>query len=102
VRNPDILAQLSGERARPGQLVVGFAAETGDETGSVLDHARRKLARKACDLLVVNEVGETKAFGTADNTVVVLGADGAERAVGPADKAQIADVIWDEVVQRLE
>jgi phosphopantothenoylcysteine decarboxylase/phosphopantothenate--cysteine ligase len=102
VRNPDILAELSADRLRPGQVVVGFAAETGDETGSVLDHARAKLARKGCDLLVVNEVGEGKAFGTLDNAVVILGADGSERAVGLADKATVSHEIWDAVVARLQ
>jgi phosphopantothenoylcysteine decarboxylase/phosphopantothenate--cysteine ligase len=102
VRNPDILAELSADRLRPGQVVVGFAAETGDETGTVLDHGRAKLARKGCDLLVVNEVGDGKAFGTLDNTVVLLGADGSERAVGPADKATVSHEIWDAVVTRLQ
>ena len=55
VRNPDVLAELVAERA-PGQVVVGFAAETGDDDGDVLAHARAKLARKGCDLLVVNDV----------------------------------------------
>ena len=62
-QTPDILAELSRHRARPGQVVVGFAAETGDETGSVLDLARAKLARKGCDLLVVNDVGGGAVFG---------------------------------------
>ena len=53
-------------------MVVGFAAETGDETGDVLTLGRAKLARKGCDLLVVNEVGAGKAFGPDDNTVTVL------------------------------
>ena len=53
--NPDILAGLSARRTK-GQLIVGFAAETGDERGTVLDHGRAKLARKGCDLLVVNGV----------------------------------------------
>lgn len=100
VRNPDVLAELTAHR-RPGQVVVGFAAETGDDAGGVLDHARAKLARKRCDLLVVNEVGPGKAFGTQDNTVVLLGADGTEKAVGPAGKEQVADEIWDAVVRRL-
>ena len=102
VRNPDILAELSAVRLRPGQLVVGFAAETGDESGDVLSHGRAKLARKGCDLLVVNEVGPGKAFGTPDNTVVLLGSDGSERHVGPASKTRIAEAIWDEVASRLE
>ena len=75
-QNPDILRELSGHRARPGQVVVGFAAETGD----VLANGRRKLAAKGCDLLVVNQVGGGLAFGTADNEAVVLAADGARTA----------------------
>jgi len=58
-QNPDILAEISHHRPRPDTVIVGFAAETGDETGSVLELARAKLARKGCDLLVVNtSVGE--------------------------------------------
>ena len=60
----------------PGQLVVGFAAETGDDDADVLTHARAKLARKGCDLLVVNDVSGGQVFGRADNAVVVLAADG--------------------------
>jgi len=55
-------------------VIVGFAAETNPD----LDAARAKLARKGCDLLVVNQVGDGLAFGTADNEAVVLGADGTE------------------------
>ena len=102
VRNPDILAEISARRARPGQVVVGFAAETGDDEGDVLTHARAKLARKGCDLLVVNEVGGGRAFGTQDNTVVVLDAAGGEKLVGPASKADVADAVWDAVATRLE
>ena len=102
VRNPDILAELSAHRAHPGQVVVGFAAETGDDDGDVLAHARAKLARKGCDLLVVNEVGDGKAFGTADNTVVLLDSGGGEKAVGPASKLDVADAVWDAVLARLE
>ena len=48
----------------PDIVVVGFAAETGDDHGGVLDHARAKLARKGCDLLVVNDVSGGKVFGS--------------------------------------
>ena len=99
VRNPDVLAGLVTDPPRPGQLVVGFAAETGDETGDVLEHARAKLARKGCDLLVVNEVGDGRAFGTADNTVVLLDRDGGQQTVGPAAKEDVADAVWDAVLQ---
>lgn len=97
VRNPDILAELSGSRARPGQLVVGFAAETDQ----VLANGRAKLARKGCDLLVVNEVGEGRAFGTDTNEAVVLGADGSETPIAPGPKEDVADAIWDLVAARL-
>lgn len=98
VRNPDILAELSAHRARSGQLVVGFAAETDD----VLANGRAKLARKGCDLLVVNEVGNGKAFGTDVNEAVVLGSDGSETAVPVGPKEVLADVVWDLVAKRLE
>ncbi|MFD4633102.1 bifunctional phosphopantothenoylcysteine decarboxylase/phosphopantothenate--cysteine ligase CoaBC [Streptomyces sp. NPDC058284] len=97
VRNPDVLAELAGERPRAGQLVVGFAAETDD----VLANGRAKLERKGCDLLVVNEVGERKTFGTEENEAVVLGADGSETPVPYGPKEALADTVWDLVAQRL-
>jgi phosphopantothenoylcysteine decarboxylase / phosphopantothenate---cysteine ligase len=97
VRNPDILAEIAADRPRPEQLVVGFAAETDD----VLANGRAKLARKGCDLLVVNEVGERKTFGSEENEAVVLGADGSETAVPYGPKEALADTVWDLVVHRL-
>ncbi|MFF0201489.1 bifunctional phosphopantothenoylcysteine decarboxylase/phosphopantothenate--cysteine ligase CoaBC [Streptomyces sp. NPDC005017] len=97
VRNPDVLAEISAERARPGQVIVGFAAETDD----VLANGRAKLERKGCDLLVVNEVGERKTFGSEENEAVVLGADGSETAVPRGPKEALADTVWDLVVARL-
>src|SRR5664279_2085259 len=94
VENCDILAELVAAR-RPGQLIVGFAAETGDESGSVLDHGRAKLARKRCDLLVVNAVGPGKAFGQAGNAGVILGADGSETTVPYGPKAVLAAALCD-------
>jgi phosphopantothenoylcysteine decarboxylase / phosphopantothenate---cysteine ligase len=93
VRNPDVLAELVTKRA-PGQLVVGFAAETGDDEGDVLSHARAKLARKGCDLLVVNDVSGGQVFGRADNTVTVLTADGAVAEVPWGSKDAVAAGIW--------
>jgi phosphopantothenoylcysteine decarboxylase / phosphopantothenate---cysteine ligase len=97
--NPDVLAELVAAR-RPGTLLVGFAAETGDSTGSVLDHGRAKLARKGCDLLVVNAVGAGKAFGQPDNGGVILGADGTETVVVLGPKAVLAAALWDAVASR--
>ncbi|MGW3131612.1 bifunctional phosphopantothenoylcysteine decarboxylase/phosphopantothenate--cysteine ligase CoaBC [Streptomyces sp. NPDC001123] len=97
VRNPDILAEISADRARSGQVIVGFAAETDD----VLANGRTKLARKGCDLLVVNEVGERKTFGSEENEAVVLGADGSETPVPHGPKEALADTVWDLVAARL-
>ena len=98
--NPDILADLSARRmARgpAGQVVVGFAAETDPD----LDAARAKLARKGCDLLVVNPVGYGRGFGDGDNEAVVLGADGTEMPIPRRSKDALADFVWDLVAIRL-
>jgi phosphopantothenoylcysteine decarboxylase / phosphopantothenate---cysteine ligase len=96
-QNPDVLAEISASRARPGQVIVGFAAETDD----ALANGRAKLARKGCDLLVVNEVSQTRGFEVADNAAVVLGADGSQTVVPEGPKEALADVVWDLVVARL-
>jgi phosphopantothenoylcysteine decarboxylase / phosphopantothenate---cysteine ligase len=95
--NPDVLRELVATRRRAGQVIVGFAAETGD----VLANGRAKLVSKGCDLLVVNQVGSGLAFGTSDNEAVVLSADGPEVKVPRGPKEALADVIWDLVAGRL-
>jgi phosphopantothenoylcysteine decarboxylase/phosphopantothenate--cysteine ligase len=100
-QNPDILHELSTHRPRPDAVIVGFAAETGDDTGSVLDLARAKLARKGCDLLVVNDVSGGAVFGSDDNEAVVLDKDGGAVQVPRGTKSALAHVIWDQVVSRL-
>src|SRR5216110_1813677 len=96
------VADFRPPNRRPGQVVVGFAAETGDEHGSVLDHARVKLKRKGADLLVVNAVGDGKAFGTEDNSGWLLGSDGTEIAIPLGTKAELASTLWDDVVRFLK
>ena len=78
VENPDILAELVTDRPNPDLLVVGFAAETGDESGSVLEHGRAKARRKGADLLAVNDVSGGKGFGQPHNTITILDAQGRE------------------------
>ncbi|MCG2797934.1 MAG: bifunctional phosphopantothenoylcysteine decarboxylase/phosphopantothenate--cysteine ligase CoaBC [Cellulomonas sp.] len=101
VQNPDILAELAADRPHPGQVVVGFAAETGDGSATVLEHGRAKAVRKGADLLVVNAVGDGRGFEVTTNDVTVL--DGAGRVVTGASgtKEQVADVVWDTVLARL-
>ncbi|MDT5025745.1 MAG: phosphopantothenoylcysteine decarboxylase / phosphopantothenate---cysteine ligase [Micromonosporaceae bacterium] len=96
VTNPDIAAEL-GQRKRDGQLLVAFAAETGD----AIANARPKLLRKNADLIVVNEVGVDKVFGQDTNAVTVLGADGSVTEITEASKEDVADAVWDLVAARL-
>ena len=95
VQTTDVLATLVAERTDPKQVLVGFAAETRPESGSLLDVARAKLARKGCDLLVLNEVGRGKVFGRPDSEITLLSADGT--VVGPiaGSKDTLAHRIWD-------
>jgi phosphopantothenoylcysteine decarboxylase/phosphopantothenate--cysteine ligase len=116
--NPDILAGLGSARAardrdasavheaergrltpssRPRQVLVGFAAETDTSSAG----ARAKLARKGCDLLVVNPVGAGLGFGTPDNEAVVYGADGSVTPIPRGPKEALADLVWDLVAARL-
>jgi len=93
----DVLAAVVGAR-RVGQVVVGFAAETAD----ALARGREKLARKGCDLLVVNDVSSPGAgFDHETNEVVVLGDDGTEVHVGLTSKQEVAAVLLDSVGRRL-
>jgi phosphopantothenoylcysteine decarboxylase/phosphopantothenate--cysteine ligase len=101
VRNPDILAELVLGR-RDGQVIVGFAAETGDDAGDVLHHARAKLARKGCDLLVVNDISGGRVFGSGVTEVTILRPDGRAEPVPAGSKEQVADVIWDRVRELLD
>jgi phosphopantothenoylcysteine decarboxylase/phosphopantothenate--cysteine ligase len=94
--NPDIAAEL-GAAKRPGQVLVAFAAETHD----ALEHGRGKLLRKRADLIVINEVGEDRVFGSDRNEAVVLGADGSHHELGPRSKDDLADAVWDQVVALL-
>ncbi|MDM7989390.1 bifunctional phosphopantothenoylcysteine decarboxylase/phosphopantothenate--cysteine ligase CoaBC [Arthrobacter sp. zg-Y877] len=86
VRNPDILQELVHARDTAGtgipKLIVGFAAETGDANGDVLEYGRKKLARKGCDLLVLNRVGTSLVFGQDETEVRILSpADSGQEAV---------------------
>ncbi|MGW8567170.1 bifunctional phosphopantothenoylcysteine decarboxylase/phosphopantothenate--cysteine ligase CoaBC [Isoptericola sp. NPDC055881] len=101
VENPDVLAELARDRLRPGQLVVGFAAETGDADGSVLEHGRSKARRKGADLLAVNAVGGGRGFGAATNEVTILDGHGEAVAEASGSKREVADAIWDTVMKAL-
>jgi phosphopantothenoylcysteine decarboxylase/phosphopantothenate--cysteine ligase len=104
VRNPDILAELVQRRNAAGrpQLIVGFAAETGDAGASVLDYARDKLERKGCELLVLNEVGTDRVFGRDENSVTILARDGSEPEHAEGSKDEVAAAVIRRVTRELE
>ncbi|GAA1050446.1 bifunctional phosphopantothenoylcysteine decarboxylase/phosphopantothenate--cysteine ligase CoaBC [Arthrobacter russicus] len=108
VRNPDILAGLVADRNAAGrrQLIVGFAAETGDDRGGVLDYARAKLERKGCDLLVVNQVGpgaggQELTFGQDSNEVLILDRDGSEPLAALGTKQEVANAVMARIAEKL-
>ncbi len=102
VQNPDVLAGLAVPGPDRPRVVVGFAAETGDEHGSVLDYARDKLARKGCDLLVVNRVDGGRAFEVTDNAGVILAADGSDPVQIPlGPKTLLAAAVCEAISARL-
>jgi phosphopantothenoylcysteine decarboxylase / phosphopantothenate---cysteine ligase len=100
-QNPDVLIELVKGR-RGGQVIVGFAAETGDDRADVLAHARAKLTRKGCDLLVVNAVGNGLAFEVDDNAGWLLCSDGTESTIEHGPKGLLAAHVWDAVAGLLD
>lgn len=103
VQNPDILAGLAADGPDRPAVVVGFAAETGDEHGTALDYARDKLARKGCDLLVLNRVDDGRAFEVSNNAGVLLAADGPDPVEIPfGPKTVLAGVVCSAIAARLE
>lgn len=96
VPNPDILAGMVAAR-RPGQTVIGFAAETAADDTELLGRGRRKRERKGVDLLAVNRVDWDHGFETTENRVLLLDAAGSVVADAAGSKRVVADAIWDAV-----
>ena len=100
VENPDILASLVAGRS-PGQIIVGFAAETGDENGSVREHGLLKLASKGVDLLVINDVSLGLVFGSLKNGALIAAADGEFIDIPYGSKDTLAHAVLDAIVKRI-
>ena len=104
VQNPDILAGLVRTRA-PGQLIVGFAAETGSPDAGIEELARAKLLSKGCDLLVLNDVSAGQAFGTESNSVILYARSGdtvTEVARASGTKAEVSQKVISGLVSVLD
>ena len=95
--NPDILATVARmlREQNPTSVVVGFAAETND----LVEHARDKLRRKGCDLVIANLVGPDVGFGSNETNVIAVRATGEGTPFGPADKARVAEFVLDQVLE---
>ncbi|MDO4791096.1 MAG: bifunctional phosphopantothenoylcysteine decarboxylase/phosphopantothenate--cysteine ligase CoaBC [Buchananella hordeovulneris] len=103
----DVLAELSknppevgGVPTRPA-VVLGFAAETGDVAGTVLEYGVRKARSKGADLTVVNRVGGGAGFGAVDTQVFLLDAAGGNVGQASGSKAQVAAAIVEAAAARL-
>ena len=101
VENPDILAGLAARRLNEGQVIVGFAAETGDEHTSALEYGRRKALKKGADLLAVNTVGATSGFGDVANEIHILDSHGQQVGHSAGSKLQVARDLVELIAQRL-
>ncbi|GAB3189052.1 bifunctional phosphopantothenoylcysteine decarboxylase/phosphopantothenate synthase [Nesterenkonia suensis] len=91
-RNPDILAATVRRRAEQGTgptVIVGFAAETGDEEHDPLALAQAKLLRKGCELLVLNRVGEGLVFGQDETEIHILASFGVQGLLGEAEPRHV-------------
>ncbi len=97
----DVLVSLVSGRPE-GQVIVGFAAETGDEEGDVLHHGAVKARRKGADLLVVNAVGEGVGFGDVPTVVTVLDPHGEPVAQASGSKADVSEIVLDQIVRLLD
>ncbi|MEW6921177.1 bifunctional phosphopantothenoylcysteine decarboxylase/phosphopantothenate--cysteine ligase CoaBC [Trueperella pyogenes] len=99
VANPDILAGLA-QNKHPGQLVIGFAAETGDSLQNYLEFGREKARRKGADLLVINRVGFDVGFGDVETAVTIVDGQGATVAQASGTKREAAAAILNTIVER--
>ena len=90
-RTTDILSEM-GKRKRPGQRLVGFAAESCD----LLRYAQEKLTKKNLDWIAANCLAD--GFGTDSNRVILISRDGKKAELGPAPKAEIARQMLDAIL----
>lgn len=106
-QNPDILQHLVKNRQEK-QVIVGFAAETGDHQHDYLTYGKQKAVAKGADYLVINPVGNGQGFGTEDNTITIVDASGQIVNQATGLKTEIAETIFETIskhpnlVHRLE
>jgi phosphopantothenoylcysteine decarboxylase/phosphopantothenate--cysteine ligase len=102
--NPDLLAalvQARGEAHLP--FLVGFAAETANgDAAALAERAAQKLVEKGCEAIVANDESQPGiGFGSDENAVTVIFADGSQTEIGRTSKAAVAERLWTLLVPRL-
>jgi phosphopantothenoylcysteine decarboxylase/phosphopantothenate--cysteine ligase len=97
VKNPDILRGVVDARV-PGQVVIGFAAETEQGRDALLALGRAKIARKGADYLVINRVGWNEGFATDGNAVIIVNAAGDIVSEASGTKTSVATRILDVLI----
>lgn len=90
IENPDILADLSHNRRRAGQIIVGFAAETGDTEKTYIDYGIEKARRKGADFLAINRVGRDAGFGEVETELTVVDGSGVKVDTFAGSKIDVA------------
>jgi phosphopantothenoylcysteine decarboxylase/phosphopantothenate--cysteine ligase len=100
-QNPDLLEGFTASK-RPGQIVVGFAAETESETSRLTILGKEKLIRKGVDLLFVNDVSEGKVFGADRTSGFLIDGGGSVSRYVEVSKYELADRLLDAVKERLD
>lgn len=98
--NPDLL-QRAAQRRRPGQLLVGFAAETESDSEALIGLGSEKLRRKGVDLLYVNDVSAGGVFGSDQTSGYLLGHNGVIESFSAVSKKQVADRLLDAISERI-
>lgn len=94
VKNPDLLMEL-GQAKPPGQILVGYAAETHN----ILENARKKFTAKNLDLLVLNKIStQNPAFNAEENQVYLFTAEGHTK-LAKMNKTDLSARIWDEIIR---
>jgi len=99
-KNPDILKNLS-EKKKPGQVIVGFAAETIAELSELQKRGEEKLASKSLDLIYVNNVSDGAVFGSENTQGLIIDKNHNVIKVPQISKDTLSDILLDQLVSKL-
>ncbi|MFM8627919.1 MAG: bifunctional phosphopantothenoylcysteine decarboxylase/phosphopantothenate--cysteine ligase CoaBC [Candidatus Nanopelagicus sp.] len=100
VRNPDILKSLSSVK-KPGQILIGFAAETESDVKALKDSAAEKLASKSLDIIYINDVSGGAIFGSESTRGLIVDKDRNVIEVPEISKDTLSDILLDQLVSKL-